>query len=176
MTIEQMYKSRCEQKSDINEHLPTLYRYAEDRDHITEFGTRFGVSIWAFLKAGPEKCHTYDIVREKSVDEIERICKEEKQHFEFHLKSSLETEIETTELLFIDTRHTEKQVFQELTLHERSVAEYIIMHDVVSFGETGEEGERGLNYGIREFLSINSDWRINDYYTNNNGLLVLRRR
>ena len=40
--------NRCaNERSDINEHIPTLLKYAEECDHITEMGVRKGVSLWA---------------------------------------------------------------------------------------------------------------------------------
>ena len=34
--INNYYSHYCEQKSDINEHMPTLYQYALECKHITE--------------------------------------------------------------------------------------------------------------------------------------------
>ena len=45
---------RCNLVSDINEHLPTLKRYAEDCDHITEMGVRWLVSTIAFMMGQPK--------------------------------------------------------------------------------------------------------------------------
>ncbi len=49
MKIIDIYNNLCNEKSDINEHLPTLKRYAEKCDHITEMGVRSVVSTWAFF-------------------------------------------------------------------------------------------------------------------------------
>ena len=45
---------------EINEHIKTLNRFAQECDHITEFGTRVMISLWAFLYARPRKFITYD--------------------------------------------------------------------------------------------------------------------
>ena len=37
-------------RSDINEHIDTLYKYAKECEHITECGTRAVVTSWAFAK------------------------------------------------------------------------------------------------------------------------------
>ena len=37
-TIERKYIEKCGTRSDINEHLPTLYEYAKHCTHITEAG------------------------------------------------------------------------------------------------------------------------------------------
>ena len=46
--IQSKYTSLCYTYSDINEHLPTLYRYASQCESILELGVRGCVSSWAF--------------------------------------------------------------------------------------------------------------------------------
>ena len=38
--MENKFKTLCETPSDINQHLATLRHYAEECDHVTEFGVR----------------------------------------------------------------------------------------------------------------------------------------
>lgn len=49
-TINEKYKLLCSKSSDINEHLPTLYKYATESNSILETGVRNCVSSWALLK------------------------------------------------------------------------------------------------------------------------------
>ena len=58
--IEEKYTQLCMESSDINEHLPVLKKYAEECSHITEMGTRYVVSTWAFLFGNPKSmnCRT----------------------------------------------------------------------------------------------------------------------
>ena len=42
--VKNRYTRLCATKSDINEHLPTLYRYATQCERIVELGIRGGVS------------------------------------------------------------------------------------------------------------------------------------
>lgn len=49
-------------KSDINELLPHIVRFAQDVEHVTEFGVRDVVSTWALLAAYPKALRSYDIV------------------------------------------------------------------------------------------------------------------
>ena len=37
----------CSKSSDINEHLPTLYKYSNDCESVLELGVRGIVSSWA---------------------------------------------------------------------------------------------------------------------------------
>ena len=55
------YEKLCDIRSDINEHLPTLKRYASECKTVTEMGVRYACSTWAFLEARPEKITCYDI-------------------------------------------------------------------------------------------------------------------
>ena len=71
------YNTLCNIPSDINEHLPTLKKYAEDCQSITEMGVRYGCSTWAFIEGKPKKLSCYDINYEyfKSSEEvIKEIC------------------------------------------------------------------------------------------------------
>ena len=55
------YEEACRTKTDINEHLPTLKKYADECNHITEFGTRTGVSTWAWLMSSAKIIRCFDI-------------------------------------------------------------------------------------------------------------------
>ena len=61
MILEQYYEERCQVPSDINQHMPTLKKYAEECDHITEMGVRWVVSTFAFLMGKPKKLVSIDI-------------------------------------------------------------------------------------------------------------------
>jgi len=40
--------------SDINEHLPTIIKYGQECDHITEMGVRSVLSTWGWLASNPK--------------------------------------------------------------------------------------------------------------------------
>ncbi|TSD02631.1 MAG: Uncharacterized protein Athens071416_567 [Parcubacteria group bacterium Athens0714_16] len=174
-TLDDVYELYLGEVSDINELLPILKKYAEDCSHITEFGTRDGISTVAFLMAKPNRLITYDINRGSQINELEKLAKENLIDFSFIEKSVLEIEIEETDLLFIDTLHTYDQLKQELLLHGNKAKKYIILHDTETFGCKGCYGvEPGLNKAIEEFVA-NNNWRIKEVITINNGLTVLER-
>jgi len=175
--IDSLYKYQCENKhTDIFEHLPTLLRYSEECEYITEFGVRDVASTWAFLKSRPKRLTSYDIYRSPSIDWVNDICKNEGVNFDFIQSSTLEVEIEKTDLLFIDTLHIYQQLKGELSKHSDKVKKYIIMHDTVTFGEYGEvNGSIGLMPALNEFLASNPQWKIREVYTNLHGLTVLER-
>jgi hypothetical protein len=185
---------------DIREHLATLKAYASECDKVTELGVRWVVSTWAFMAAKPKSLNSFDLDHFSnygvSADTLYEAAKDSGVEFVFHQENVLTTNnLKDTDLLFIDTLHSYKQLKMELYLHASKVKKYIIFHDVVSFGES-DEGEvpysddwpedlkkyystlkdnTGINLAIAEFLTANPEWRIADMYTNNNGLLVIRR-
>jgi hypothetical protein len=180
MILEQYYNERCEIPSDINEHMPTLKKYAEDCDHITEMGVRWVVSTFAFLMGKPKKLVSIDIdpleMWGNDEEALRIIASEYHTEFQFILADTLNIEIEETDLLFLDTWHVYQQVKAELELHASKVRKYIIFHDTTTFGEKGMDGQLGIWSAIQEFLDSNDDWYILEKYVNNNGLTIIKRK
>ncbi len=177
--LENIYNKRCETPSDINEHLPTLKKYAEECDHITEMGVRWVVSTFAFMMGKPKKLISIDInpVEKHGIQTIDLIslAKTAGVEFEFVLGDTTEIEIEETDFLFIDTLHTYTQLKKELALHPSKVKKYIGFHDTTTFAQVGEYKEAGLWPAIEEFLSSNPEWVIAEKFENNNGLTILKK-
>jgi hypothetical protein len=171
--LEFSYNFACTNRSDINEHIPVLTEYANSCEHVTEFGTRTGVSTWAWLASKAKTIRCFDI--DKNVEECLKMhmFAAEKhasnKDFTFTCVSTTadKLEIEPTDLLFIDTDHTYEQCSKELKMHGHKVKKFIIFHDTTLFPE--------LNKAIKEFLDDNKNWNTREVLTNNNGLTVLER-
>jgi hypothetical protein len=177
--LQQTYEELCNRPSDINEHLPTLKKYADECEHITEMGVRWVVSTYALLMGNPKKLISYDINPINS-EPIQQMVKDTTD-FEFRVANTLDLEIEETDLLFIDTLHNYNQLNGELSLHGNKAKKYIIFHDTTAFEWIGEspEGkvdEKGLWPAIEEFLENNKNWVLHERFTNNNGLTILKRK
>ena len=177
--LENIYNQRCSMPSDINEHLPTLKKYAEECDHITEIGVRWVVSTFAFIMGKTKKLISIDIdpIEKHGIQTIDLIslAKTAGVEFEFVLGDTTEIEIEETDFLFIDTLHTYTQLKKELALHPSKVKKYIGFHDTTTFAQVGEYKEVGLWPAIEEFLSSNPEWVIAEKFEKNNGLTILKR-
>lgn len=178
--LNNIYTTMCYTPSDINQHLPTLKRYALGCDHITEFGVRWVVSTWGLLAGLPKKMLSYDITDEHSLPylpNIERVAKDNKIDFTFIVSDTRKITIEPTDLLFIDTLHIYEQLKLELQLHSSKVKKYIIMHDTATYAYSGEDGTQGVGLvdALDEFLENNSLWRRKEVFTNNNGLTIIER-
>lgn len=201
MNLEQVYSALCSASSDINEHLPTLKRYAEECDHVTEMGVRWVVSTYAFVVAKPKRLISIDIIDPRNLDEgtyhwnnyrcgdrmnqIIDHCAVSNIDYKFIHGDTTKIEIEETDLLFIDTMHTYNQVKTELSLHGNKSRKYLIFHDTVSFRHRNEtdpdvygkstSDKIGIWPAIDEFLSQNTHWKIHEIFENCNGLTVLKR-
>lgn len=172
-TLEQRYERLVKTDSDINQHLQTLYTYAFKVKHITEVGTRNGVSTTALLRAQPEKLVCYDIVKTQDVDILGKMSGTTK--FEFHNENILNVEIEETDLLFIDSLHNYEQMRAELALHSGKVRHYIIMHDTTICEKTDEVGRGpGIWKAVWEFLQEGT-FIIREKFDNNCGLTIIER-
>jgi hypothetical protein len=179
--LEEKYIWKCQNKSDINEHLPTLKRYADECNHIVEMGVRDVVSTYAFMMGKPKHLISYDIVPLErygvDVNELMEVALLNGVDFQFRLENTLLNQIVETDLLFLDTDHTYSQVKCELDLHGNMSRKYIIFHDTTSYEFSGMHGDGiGIWMAITDFITKNPHWSIHERFTNNNGLTILKRQ
>lgn len=191
--------------SDINEHFPALIKYGSECDHITEMGVRWITSTWAFLGCAPKKLISYDMRNPSTWDiggigennaivqrgynkiqDVYDVANEFELNYTFIQANVLDIEIEETDLLFIDTWHSYKQLKSELKMHASKVKKYILFHDTTTYGsvdetnyeELGPEWKAegiGIWKAIEEFLQDNPQWKLEQRYMNNNGLTVIKK-
>lgn len=181
--IERTFTAFCSLQTDINEHMPRLCELAKQCEHVTEFGV--GRSTWAFMHARPKVLRSYDLLSRAEADSNyrgtnlglqDRLCAQASIDFRFEQADTLTLTIEPTDLLFIDTRHTYRQLQAELERHGPLTKKYIVMHDTETFGIIGEDGSApGLWAAVEEFVAGRSQWQIAERHFNNNGLTVLQR-
>lgn len=198
--ITSKYTKLCQTPSDINEHLPTLAKYASECTHVTECGVRTAVSSYAFaegLKSKPgAKLVQVDPEWSTEIDTFQTLCAVEDLESVFYKQSDLECPLAETDLLFIDTWHVYGQLKREFARWHSYVRKYIILHDTVVDGIHGEtlrcgwdaakqsqtsgipvdEICKGLSFAVNEFLYEHPEWVVHVHFPNNNGLTVLTRR
>lgn len=188
--FEQEFQAAKQTPCDIHEHLDTLYQYAKAVDHITEFGVRTGMSSRAFLAAN-KPLRSYDLFLDDRVSQLFRYAKSNGMDVEYTESDVLNIEIDSTDLLFIDTWHCYEQVRSELHQHANKVRKYIIFHDTQTFGTVSEkqpletdpsgvssyrEGSNGILPAIIEFIiQQQGRWGFKEHKTNNNGLTIIER-
>jgi hypothetical protein len=177
--ISDLYKELCDKKSDINEHLPTLRKLAGECNHITEFGVRTGLSTVAILDGMKEwaKLISYDFVEDAGVRELEKFAIEEWKDFSYIIADTRELDIDSTDMLFIDTLHNGDQLAIELDRAASKVRKYIVFHDTETFGKRWEEEwHDGLQWAMDSYLKYHNEWVVKKVYYNNNGLTVWERK
>lgn len=195
--INDTYNRLCRTPSDINEHLPTLARYALECVHVTECGVRSAVSSYAFGAALASRPNTklvqVDPNSHPDIVQFQARAKAEGLQSVFHQQSDLDCPIEETDLLFIDTWHVYGQLKRELARWHPHVRKYIILHDTTVdewAGETARVGWdanrqsresgipvneilKGLWPAVAEFLGEHPEWTLRERFVNNNGLTIL---
>lgn len=187
MTLQELYERAKNKPSDIHEHIEWLYALAKDPNvhHITEMGSRTGVSTTALLlglqahncglyKMSPSLI-TYDLEIQPEIMKLFQM--REDVRFVPNKESTLEIDpIEETDLLFIDTDHNYDQLIQELTIHGNQSRKWIAMHDTETYKMIGDPPTKaGLWPAIEEFLQMNPHWKIKEVRKNNNGMTLLER-
>tara|TARA_B100000424_G_C22882406_1_gene469611 strand:+ start:194 stop:994 length:801 start_codon:yes stop_codon:yes gene_type:complete len=195
------FKLLKNKKSDIYEHMDTLYEYSMKCESIFETGVRGVVSSWAFLKGLNDNNGTNNELLMNDIEmcefkEIETLSINTGINYSFIHKNNLELTLDRNfDLTFIDTWHVYGQLKRELAKFSKTTNKYIILHDTTVDGEFGEslrfnldsekqskisgysvqEIEKGLWPAVEEFLKSSSEWILEKRYTNCNGLTILRK-
>lgn len=199
--IEKLYDFKCINAPSIFEHLPTLYKYALECDSVIELGTgpiqeppniSHVSSIYSFLKAKIKWIRTYDISYHQDIELAIGLGKNIGLDIEF-IKVNIPSWFalkdpfssypvifkEKVDLLFIDTKHTGIQLYQELIRNHKNVNKYIIMHDTVTFGQPNSKhyiGDYGLINAINNFImTCPKEWTIKEHFNNCHGLTIMER-
>jgi len=199
--VNSKFTELCNRPSDINEHLPTLYRYARECESVFETGVRGCVSSWALAKGlldsgKSEKKLFLNDISPCNISALLNSTKSLPITVEYKWINNLQLELPySVDMTFIDTWHIYGQLKRELSKFSKVTNKYIIMHDTTVdaiYGETircgwnpeqqsidsgfpVEEIKCGLQKAIDEFLRDNTDWALDARYTNNNGLTILRK-
>ena len=198
------YNYECQRKSDINEHLPTLRKYAKECESVLELGVRGVVSTWAFTMGLMENSKNTRHIFLNDLNECDisyylSTTKDLNIDVSYEWIDDLKLEINREyDLTFIDTWHVYGQLKRELDKFSKCTRKYIIMHDTTVdeiYGETirwmggrptaekqskstgipVDEILKGLWPAIEEFLATHEEWKIKERFTNNNGLTILEK-
>ena len=197
----QKYNYYCELSSDINEHLPTLYQYAQECESIIELGVRGVISSYALINGlmNNNKQNKKILLNDISpcdINELLSITNNLPVEVNYMWINDLDLDIsENVDLTFIDTWHVYGHLKKELDKFSKVTNKYIIMHDTTvdewlgetircglnaeqQSRETGipvNEINKGLWPAIEEFLDSNKNWKIKERFRNNNGLTILEK-
>ena len=161
--LETKYVTLCNTSSDINEHLPTLKKYAQECNSVFETGVRGVVSSYALLyglvenKTTNNKLIFLNDIEDCDISEFKKLADDNSVSVKYVWINNLDLVFspnETYDLTFIDTWHVYGQLKRELEKFSKITNKYIIMHDTEVDGIYGETKRQ---YGL-----------YNDLYVNNN--------
>jgi len=199
--VEQEMNEYMNQKSDINEHLLTLSKYASECEFVLAMGVQNPASSWAFAHGLLRNKKNNKILFLNETHEVDVYDISYKTNslpivIEYKFINNLQLELkEKVDLTFIDTWHVYGQMKRELAKFAPFTKKYIIMHDTTVDDWRGETVRCGLDAGqqafdsgipyeeivkgiwpaIQEFLEANPEWVLHERFMNNNGLTILRR-
>jgi hypothetical protein len=170
--FKERYETLCNKESDINELLPTLYKYACECNSIAELGVRGKVSTYAFLYAlenKPSSLYCFDIAN-LDLNDIQQEIFENNISInlvDYTNMNDLNVDIsnDTYDLTFIDTFHCYPQAKEEFLKFAPKTSKYIILHDYITDGDKGECVR--LKYEQQHYESLvkqfNNKYTIDDF-------------
>lgn len=211
--IKNIYDTLCLNKNpfdyylnpiDIYEHLPTLYRYANECESILECGVRGAVSSWPFVYGllnnnSHNKKLILNDIQPCNIDTLLQKTKNINLDIECKWINNLDLVLkENVDMTFIDTWHVGGHLKKELAKFSKLTNKYIIMHDTTVDEFTSEairanlteekikelaisssmsiyDVKIGLWPAIEEFLKNTNEWVLHERFTNNNGLTILKK-
>ena len=199
--IKNKFHTLCNTISDINEHLPTLYKYASECESVFETGVKAVISSWAFayglLNNRKERKQLFmNDNTSCNINELLNYTKNTNLSINYEWVNNLQLEVKQNyDIVFIDTWHVYGKLKRELAKLSKYANKYIIMHDTtvdeihgetirnswnpeqqsIESGFPVEEITSGLWKAIEEFLIENCHWKIKERYYNNNGLTILEK-
>ena len=171
-TLDDWYTFVKNQPSDINEHCETLRKVVAGK-RVVDYGYRTNVSSIAIAAGKPSQ---YTMISDKQPIEwplLARELKNAKPELRIADNPKGVAFIPECDVVFLDTIHTASYIDKFLEVNAKSVKEWIVIHDSVTFGEQGEDGGPGIMFAVRKFLRMNRNWTVFRHDRNNNGLILL---
>jgi len=178
LSLEEKYQHLCNTHSDINDALSVLRRFALECSHVTEFGIRTAVSTTALLAAQPDRLISYDLeLNHHFLDNLMRF--KGRTNFTYHVGDTRTIDIEPTDMLFIDTVHTYRQMKVELERHSNKVRRYLAFHDtnIYRFTDEGDTDTaiKGIWPAIEEWFT-REPWAMCFELPQRSGFTVFKRK
>lgn len=185
--------------SDINEHVQTLRSLAKECSSVVEIGLREMISSWGILQGLSESqsasasylgidIHSPSLV---TLNLAKQLAEGNNIAFTFLQANDMDIDIETADMLFIDSLHTYCHLTYELEKFSSKITKYIAMHDTSdpwghaddhsysgNYSEYPEEYDRtkrGLWPAVEDFLKRHPEWVLFKRYLNNHGFTILKR-
>ena len=162
---------------DLNQHMGTLSKLAEDCETIVEMSIRKESTV-AFVNGldKRESGGTLISFNPESDPIVEHFTKQsDKIQVLSHPVSPGDVRDMNgeCELLFINWRHTYQAVYQTLYKFAPSSSRYIVIHNTQIYGEKGEDSGEGILKALRVYMRANPKWSVIEHHTHQYGLTIL---
>lgn len=198
--LNEQYQHHCRTPTDIYQHVPVLRQLASECSSVIEIGVRGMVSTWGILQGLSESPYpqrsylgidlyyppmsTFSLAKELA--EAHGIL------FQFWAANDMTIEIQSADMLFIDSLHTYCHLTYELEKFSPQIRKYIAMHDTSdpwgNSEDTAYQGDyseypshfdrskRGLWPAVVDFLERHPEWSLQARLENNHGFTILKRK
>lgn len=159
-TLETLFKQIKGIPRDLDKHMDMFASLAGSCPRVTEFSDR-RESFIGLAYGMPSKIISYNTERDNAAyRQAMRLLPPEVEVISMNEGTEDVSDIDETDLLFIDKKHTGEAVYSELTKYAPKVTTYILLHDTELYGVTGEDKKPGLWVAVKKFLKENPDWFI----------------
>ncbi len=197
--LKHLYERHCNERSDINEHVPVLRDLAKQCGSVVEIGLRTMVSSWGILQGLSENSENersylgidLSYPPKETFDQATALSAGNGIDFQFLKANDMEIDINPTDMLFIDSLHTYCHLSYELEKFSPKVRKFIAMHDTSApWGDQDDDAyngnyseypaainrnKRGLWPAVEDFLACHPEWELLARRFNNHGFTILQR-
>lgn len=174
-TIDDIYETVRTVKRDLDQHMPYLRTLAAMCQTVTEISKR-RESLIAFSAGRPNRLISYNTeAADPMVRQILDLSKEESSVITVENRTSDDIDsIDSTDLLFIDSKHTYPQLKKELEKYMERVNRFAVFHDTHAYATKSEDGsEGGLLTAIREWVESHPQSFIYHHTKDQYGLTII---
>ena len=161
----------------LSSYLLTLATLARGCDHVTEFGVHGGESTLAFLHGISNKEAQLRSYHPSPVPEIGSLLE---RRPDIPLKFSIAeptdiSPIDSTDLLFLNTRPIHSQILRELSTHACRVQRFLVIPQTEQFSKAGADSGPGISRALLEWITTHPEWKIELRSSQNGGLTIMKR-
>ena len=202
-SIKTKYEKLCNETSDVNEHLPTLYNYAKECESVLELGAGNMISSYALIygllnnSQNTNKRHILlNDINECNISCIMDDVVDLNINIEHAWVNDLDLPVRKNyDLTVVDTWRVYGQIKRELQYFSTVTNKYIIilgtsidslrgetMRRKINLEDTAKnscysvgEVKKGLLPAIVEFINENNGWKFKEQFPNTCGLTVLEK-
>jgi hypothetical protein len=174
MSFKDKYKLICE-SSYLAPHTDILIEVFDRSEHITEFGRQANETILVALYRNPTTTVIYK-EHPSQVNEIQKFIGDSHLDIKYKISNSLNTLIEPTDVLILNSPYTRFHRLKELQLHAHNVNKFLIFPSTHLYGKRDENmGMPGITHAIEKFVADNGEWTQLYKSDEQHGLIILEK-